>query len=217
MTVRLGVSVEGPTEQEFCRDVLAPHLAGFGIVAESKVIVTKRVVSGPDHKGGAISVDRVVREIRPLLYSFDHVTTLYDFYKFGGRVPQENVEQLCLRVADRLNNPSNVTVYVQLFEFEALLSSNPDKVGDYFASNDLANEMTRIVQQATDPERINDGETTAPSKQLANLVDEHCSTRYDKKFHGPQLAAEIGLDAIRSRCQRFDSWLKKLETLHDSA
>jgi hypothetical protein len=35
----------------------------------------------------------------------------------------------------------------------------------------------------------------------------------DKTFHGPLLAMEIGLPAIRAACPRFDAWLTRLEHL----
>ncbi len=211
MTVRLAVSVEGPTEQEFCRNVIAPHLRQFNIYAEAKVVVTKRVISGPNFKGGAVSTDRVVNEIRPLLHSFDYVTTLYDFYRFRGREPGEDADQLCQRIADRLANPQNLIPYVQVYEFEALLFSAPDIVGRHFDSAEITQEMQRVLQSVLTPEQINDGEATAPSKRLQEMVRCLGGVRYDKKFHGPQISSEIGLDAIRAACPRFAKWLQQLE------
>jgi hypothetical protein len=42
---------------------------------------------------------------------------------------------------------------------------------------------------------------------------EHLNQRYDKPFHGPLLAMEIGLPAIRSACPRFHAWMTQLEQL----
>jgi hypothetical protein len=36
---------------------------------------------------------------------------------------------------------------------------------------------------------------------------------YQKTFHGPLIAAEIGLVALRGACPHFNEWLTKLEML----
>jgi len=90
VTVRLAISVEGHTEFEFCREALRPHLLAFDVYLEPKIVVTQRNITGPNIKGGSISLDRFKRETRPLLYSFDHVTTLYDFHGFRDRIEGES-------------------------------------------------------------------------------------------------------------------------------
>ena len=37
--------------------------------------------------------------------------------------------------------------------------------------------------------------------------------RYDKVTGGALAVLELGLDAIRRECSKFDGWLKRLETL----
>ncbi|WP_258001117.1 DUF4276 family protein [Janthinobacterium sp. ROICE36] len=36
---------------------------------------------------------------------------------------------------------------------------------------------------------------------------------YQKTFHGPLIACDIGLHAMRQDCPHFDAWLKKIEGL----
>lgn len=36
---------------------------------------------------------------------------------------------------------------------------------------------------------------------------------YQKPFHGPLIAMDIGLEPMRERCPHFDAWLKRLEGL----
>ena len=60
----------------------------------------------------------------------------------------------------------------------------------------------------TDPEEINDGETTAPSKRLQSLYPS-----YDKILFGPLIAQRIGLDRLRQECPHFRDWVAKLEAL----
>jgi len=36
---------------------------------------------------------------------------------------------------------------------------------------------------------------------------------YQKTFHGPLIASDIGLDVIRGVCPHFNAWLSKLDAL----
>lgn len=213
MTVRLAISVEGLTEHEFCKELIRPHLEVYGVVAETKIIVTKRNIAGPDAKGGSVSVERVIAEVKPLLHTFDHVTTFYDYYGFKGRQPGESPEALCHRLADGLKNPSNFWPYLQVHEFEALLFASPEAVANYLAQPPMAKPMAEAVASCGSAEQINDRPEMTPSKRMKSLFAKHVGQSYDKKFHGPLLLMEIGLPAIRLACPRFDRWLTQLEQL----
>lgn len=213
MTIRLAISVEGPTEQEFCREVLCPHFLDRDMVMVPVVVTTKRIIDGPNFKGGSISIDRIQNEVRPLLRSFHYVSTLYDYYGFVDREDNETPDQLCLRIAAALGNPPTLIPYVQVHEFESLIFSGPDAVGQCMQSAALGKELYQAVQTCGSPEQVNDSPATAPSKRLTNSFSLHLKSKYDKKFHGPLLTLEIGLAVIRAGCPRFDNWLSRLETL----
>lgn len=53
-----------------------------------------------------------------------------------------------------------------------------------------------------------DSPHTAPSKRIQAAMP-----GYQKTFHGPLIACDIGLDAIRAACPHFDSWLNVIEGL----
>ncbi len=211
--MRLAISVEGQTEYEFCREVLRGHLSAFDVYIEPKIVVTKRNLSGPNATGGEIGIDRFRNEVRRLLPSFDYVTTLYDFYGFKNRLPGETPDALCLRMSASLEQARHLIPYVQVYEFEALLFSAPQILGTYLASRSFGEAIAAAVQACGGAEDVNDDPQTAPSKRLESLFREHLRQRYDKVFHGPLLAMEIGLPAIRAACPRFDAWLAQLEKL----
>jgi len=213
MTVRLAISVEGQTEYEFCREVLRPHLAAVDVYIEPNIVVTKRNLSGPNTTGGAISIDRFHNEVRRLLPSFDYVTTLYDFYGFKGRLPDETPETLCLRMSDVLERPRHLIPYVQVHEFEALLFSAPPVLAGYLGSQPFGQAEAAAVSACGGAEQVNDLPQSTPSKRLVSFFREHLNQRYDKPFHGPLLAMEIGLPAIRTACPRFETWLTQQERL----
>lgn len=79
---RVAISVEGQTEDEFCKQTLASYFRAFDVELKSIIVATKREKCGAKHKGGCINLDRIKHEIQKLLPHFDYVTTFYDLYGF---------------------------------------------------------------------------------------------------------------------------------------
>ena len=79
--IRLAVSVEGQTEEEFVTHVLSAHLQECGVVVQPILLGRARGPRG----GGNVTVDGLAAEMTHLLRSFDRVTSLVDFYGFRGR------------------------------------------------------------------------------------------------------------------------------------
>ena len=203
--IRLAVSVEGETEEEFVNESLAPHLRHRDIYVQPVLIGrARRSVRG----GGNVSIDRLASEMRHLRRSFDAVTSLVDFYGFkdkGSRLPSDLLQVICNRIGQL--DERSVFPYVQLHEFEGLLFSNVEAFGRILPDAPVA-DLKSIRSGFATPEDINDSSKTAPSKRIENLIP-----RYRKTLHGPLVAIEIGLDTIRTECPRFDVWLQRLETL----
>ena len=203
--IRLAISVEGPTEEEFVKNVLAGHLRTVGV--ESQPILLGR-------DGGNVTISRLASDMAELQRNFDRVTSLVDFYGFRdkeGDTP-EQLEQRVFQEVDRMVNrswdQSKVFPYVQRHEFEALLFSN---VAAFAAVNsateEAITELRRIRCRFQTPEDINDSSETAPSKRILSVIP-----RYKKVVDGSLIAETTGLNAIRSECPRFNSWLERLES-----
>ena len=109
-------------------------------------------------------------------------------------------------------NDERFIPYIQLHEFEALLFTDVDKLDDSIVSlTQHRSQITRlrqIIEEFPDPEDINDGVNTAPSKRLLALY-----TGYQKNVVGPLVAEEIGLAALRAKCAHFNSWILIMEGL----
>jgi hypothetical protein len=220
MTVRLGISVEGQTEERFVKDVLGPHLMGHGVFADPKIVRTGWTADGKRANGGGINVQRVTRELRTLLPSYrdGYVTSLYDLYGFEDREPGESAEALQKRLAEKLGAPRNLITYVQRHEFEALLFADPAVAADYFQAPALRGLMERALRQAGTAEDVNDGPNTAPSKRLENWTTLHAPRlmrfwERTKVRHGAALSARLTIPVIRAACPRFNDWLTRLEGL----
>lgn len=200
--VRLAVSVEGQTEERFIKEVIAPHLEGREIYAQPILLG-----SG----GGDVSMPRVRKDLINLLGSFDKVTTLYDFYGFRGKEKGESKESLEEKILDCVKRYSygRLIPYVQMYEFEGLLFSSPEAIENNIPPHrGLSGWAQGVVNSfGGKPELINDSEHTAPSKRLER------KTEYRKTIHGPLVAKEIGLSALREKCPNFGEWLSELEGL----
>ena len=210
--IRLAVSVEGRTEEEFVKTVLAGHLRSHGVEPVPILIGKARGASG----GGNVSVERLTPEMRALYSSFDAVTSLVDFYGFRGREDRETVDALenrlgeALRRAIRKCDSRRVIPYVQQYEFETLLFSDVDAFAAVLpgVSDEVVPALRHICSQFPGPEDVNDNPATAPSKRIAGAMPE-----YRKVVHGSLIAGETGLDAIRRECRRFNAWMERLEIL----
>ena len=201
--IRLAISVEGPTEEEFVKNVLADHLRSKGVEPQPILL------------NGNVTVERLASDIARLIWSFNRVTSLVDFYGFRDKntaTPEQLEQRILERVARKINrswDQSRVIPYVQQYEFEGLLFSNVDAFADAIdASEESVEELRSIREKFPTPEDINDNSETAPSKRIEKII-----SQYEKVVDGPLIAIEIGLDAIRAECPRFSDWLTRLESL----
>ena len=139
--IRLNLTAEGKTEQQFAGDLLSRHLADFSVYLEKPRLASLGKKKGRVHRGG---MDR------------------------------------------------------------------------YLA---VKNDIQRWMKQDKDthvhdtPEKIDDGQHTAPSKRIINEIPEY---KHAKATAGPIIANEIGLPTMRRKCPHFNEWLAKLEQLNSA-
>ena len=211
--IRLAISVEGRTEEEFVRQVLADYLRRRN-VEPTPVLLGRARSTGQG--GGNVTVERLTQDMVRLYPDFNAVTSLVDFYGFkdkGSRTVDELEEYLHEQIGNRIArswNETRVFPYVQKYEFEGLLFSDVSafaRVGDIGMPKNVE-ELRNARSQFPTPEDINDNRDTAPSKRIEKVIPQ-----YQKVVHGPLLAEEIGLDTIRAECPRFDAWVARMESL----
>jgi len=209
--IRIAISVEGQTENEFCKKVLTPFFRNYDIEMSPIIVATSKDKCGKKHKGGCINIDRIKSEIQKLLHSHDYVTTLYDFYGFNNR-PTDNIDEL-EQVIFELFNDIKFIPYIQRYEFETLLFSKPEYFTEFFGNDKVTRAMQRMIDEVLDIELINDSPQTAPHKRLEELFELQ-NDKYDKVFHGEGIAYDIGLDTIRANAKRFNGWIEKILNLN---
>ncbi len=188
--VRIGISVEGVTEERFIKGLLTPYLASKGIFAT------------PISLDGNISVDRVKHELKRLVHSFDYTSTFYDFYGFKHKEFNETKLTLEQKIHSAVDSElkHKLIPYVQMYEFEGLLFSSPEAIASQLQDEKLHQWASAILLEFNNnPELVNNSKETAPSKRL------EANTIYRKTTHGPNIAKEIGVDKIRAMCSGFDA------------
>lgn len=208
---RVCIISEGQTEAYFVQSCLVPHLLIHQLHAYASIL---KAPSGR-HRGGRVTVERLVRHISHEYHQADRVTTLVDFYGFkdrNGRNRQQLEADILTGVAACTSEFDTrfVLPYVQMYEFEGLLFSD---IEQFQFVIDGWNEHSRTALQAVQnafngPEDINDSEETAPSKRIEKIFSDGA---YSKTEHGPLIAEAIGLSKIRRHCPQFHEWISRLE------
>lgn len=211
---RLYIIVEGQTEEEFVKQTLRPFFNQQEIYDVRPIKMT----TSRGHKGGFVNYEHLRNDAIRLLRQEDNilVSTFVDFYKIPSSLPgyQEMASiQLAAnkttflqeKMAEDINDRRFIP-YIQLHEFEALLFSSPTGFQLLYNGDErIMSDVYQILDYYTNPEDINDGVQTSPSKRLLNII-----TDYDKIVHSNLMAEEIGLRVIMNKCPRFKRWLEKL-------
>lgn len=219
--IRIHVICEGQTEEMFVNEVLAE------VFLSKNICLVPALIGNPGHKGGNFKFERLLTDVRARLLDDKtaYCTTFFDFYglpeDFPGKeeakkkigMPQK-ADSLLAVLTEKLKaklgqDPLRRFIpYVQMYEFEGLLFSHPEKLAQGINQADLGESFQKIRDAFDSPEEINNNPATAPSKSIKKIY-----SAYDKPIHGSLAAIEIGLDVIRQECRRFDEWLRKLEAL----
>jgi hypothetical protein len=214
----LHILCEGQTEEIVARDVLGPHFATTETRVTQSIFTTKRPAGGPSFKGGLSRWSGLEYELRLLLRdsSTTVLTTMFDYYAFPADAPGmadrphgspydhvQHVESaLAKAIDDRRFLPNLV-----LHEIEAWVLADCGRLGEVMGDTAPAAGLQQIVQLESNPELVNNGPATAPSKRIKAAYPQ-----YAKTIDGPLVIADAGLDAIRNSCPHTDKWLRDVES-----
>ncbi|MFA5514998.1 MAG: DUF4276 family protein [Desulfuromonadales bacterium] len=223
--LRLYITTEGQSERKFAEEVLSPHLAAFDIDVRTRVVLTNRKMG---KRGGILDFDKIrgdlLRLMREDRQPEARFTTMIDLYalpaEFPGWPEARRKNQPAERVAaleaafqaemgDRRFLP-----YIQLHEFEALHYCDLSQLQRRIAATEKGFAALAAEVRGMEPEEIDEGATTAPSKRIINHIPiyERLKVRV-----GAPAAAAIGLPALRARCPHFNAWISRLERLSVTA
>lgn len=221
--IRLHITAEGQTEQAFAKTVLAPHLAKFNVFVYTRCVLTsKDKRAAKEYRGGLLSYEKAKKDVHNWLKEDKspecRFTTMFDLYALPPDFPgamqakaqvdrYKRVETLEAAMKQDINDPRFIP-YIQLHEFEALILADPQQLDWEYLEHDRPINNLRSMVNGQNPELINDGPTTAPSKRILAEIPE-----YDKVTAGVSVAGRIGLQTLRHKCRHFNEWLTGLEQL----
>ncbi len=207
---------EGQTEEEFVNRILKPYFISHQIYDIRAILMS----TSKGNKGGDIKYDRLKFNVDRLLQS-EHdilVTTFIDFFRLKNDFPQFNnglnkknkIERVAFleQALSEAINHSRFVPYIQLHEFEGLLFSSKDGfefLPDLKPSN--LEKLILAVNEKENPEELNDGALTAPSKRLEQLIP---GFDKNKPFYGGIIAEINSIESILNRCIRFNNWVENL-------
>ena len=216
---RLIIICEGQTEQEFCKDILLPYFLSNEMVIQYPTIKKSA--------GGIVPWGELKKQVENHLKQEPEVfvTTLIDYYGIKenhlfpdwalahtktDRGERMSVLETGMKNAVDESLRHRFLPYIQLHEFEGLLFNEISVFDSNFEISEFTdrNELVRIITAHPNPEMINDGVTTAPSKRLKQLIK-----GYNKVVYGACLAHSIGLERIMQKCPRFNAWIGRIGEL----
>ena len=220
--------VEGYTELEFVNEIIGPHLGDLGIIWHKPILVSNSVRKDRTARGGVRKYDPIRKDLRRLLAQYHGAdftfTTILDYYGLPEDFPLRNVPlpgvvtplDKVQAIENAWKNDINDDRFLPnllLHEYETLILARPESLlAAYPEARHAIIDLQKDIAGFQNPEDINDNPLTAPSKRIIRALDAY-HIRYDKVTGGALAILELGLNAIRRECPKFDSWLKKLESL----
>ncbi len=216
---RVNMVVEGQAEENFVREFLSRHLAAFDVFVTARLVMTSAT-----GRGGVTNYPRIHHDVSRWCRQDPGavVTSFFDLYALPTDFPGTDRAARKGDVHDKVlaleeSFAANIAMrnfipYLQPYEFEALILSDPGKLEVYYPCHAARiHALAEEVAGYPSPEHINEGRDTAPSKRILKHIPS-----YKKSLAGTLVAMEIGLPTIRSRCRHFDRWVTTLEGLGTS-
>ncbi|WP_432784430.1 hypothetical protein AAEX37_01396 [Oligella sp. MSHR50489EDL] len=219
--IRVHVICEGQTEEMFVKELLQPFFF------TKDVYLIPALVGKPGHKGGNFKFERLQLDVKNRLLGENNAycTTFFDYYGLPSSFPGKDALDSHADIANKaITLQEEMTAeltrsigaeamrrfipFVQMYEFEALLFSDPEAFARGVGREKLSQALMQIAEQFESPEHINDSPLTAPSKRIKKLMND-----YEKPLMGSLAALEVGLSTMRAKCFLFDAWLTRLEAL----
>jgi len=205
--------VEGDTEISFIQKCIMPYLyqKGFTNPMNAQKIITNRK---KNKKGGNVAFEYLKNDIERVAATRNVlITTFLDFFRLPTDFPGyttdslkiEQIEEAVRENISSIVDRANFLPYIQRHEIEALMYTNMDGFNYVVDKEESLNKLKEIINQYANPEDINSGSETAPSKRLMKIFP------YQKTTDGEIILEALPINDIRSKCPRFNEWLENLE------
>lgn len=219
------VIAEGKSECIFIRRILARYFLHYPSTRIILHAVQNETSFG--YAGGVVNYSKLVQNINRQLeyHPFSYVTTFIDFYglatiefPFYEQVLEHSsdlyvqVARLESILAHTVEEPKRFIPYLQLHEFEALYFADYERflTIDHNWSRKQKQKILEIVGKNPNPELINNGYATAPSKRLRSILHYHKVEHTDLYQNAVRGQVRFVIDHMRYKCPHFNQWIKKI-------
>lgn len=216
------IVTEGQSETNFVNRVMVPYFASRCILLPITVVTKTDSRHGKTYKGGVANYGQIRNTLLKTLASAakntnTYVTTMFDFYRLPADVPGVSVAEKEKDPYDKVHIIEQEILkkegyggnfffpYIELHEFEAMIFSDITKLEEAYFEEDLT-ALKECVKAQSNPELINGGAETAPSKRIIN-----CINCFDKANVGVDVLEKIGIENISGKCLHFAEWMKCIE------
>ena len=209
---RLIIVVEGQTEEEFVKEILAPYLLKQQIFSVTPI----KIATSKTAKGGFVNFIHLKNDASKYLKENGTIVSMFvDFFRLPNSVPNYNscingniladdkINCLEIAISNEINHP-NFVPYIQKHEFESLLFSGNEGFSVLYEEK-IYSQTLQIINEHPNPEDINSSPHTAPSKRIIKILP-----NYEKVVDGNLIALELGIDRILEKCPRFKNWVDTL-------
>lgn len=219
------IIVEGQSEENFIKKILAPYFANQNIYLTAERVITGKNSFGKACKGGGTSYKLYKNHLSKRIKQFKNqqqykFSTMIDFYALPTDFPKfetlnksldkyQQIEFLEKNFFEDINS-TNFIPYIQLHEFETLLFNDLSKIADEFfdISCDL-NSFEKDISSYENLELINSSKENAPSKRIDKFVHgNYCGSKVTSSFN---ILKDTSVETLRKKFKHFDSWLSKIE------
>ena len=221
MKKRFVFIVEGNTEVAFIHKRVIPYLMSKGYRNDwfttsipamyAQKITTNRQLN---KKGGVASFKSLSNEVKKIAAQRNVlITTLLDFFRLPNNFPNYTTDSKKISAIEhgvrhgiQGVDPSIFYPYIQRHELETLMYTSMDGFEIVCDEKRELDQLRAIVESYDNPEDINSGAETSPSKRLTKIFP-----KYKKVSDGELIFEALEIDAIRARCPRFNDWIQILE------
>lgn len=205
--------VEGDTEVSFIQKCVIPYLysKGYTNPMNAQKILTNRKLN---KKGGNVGFEYLKNDVcRVAATKNVLITTLLDFFRLPPDYPAYSRDALKLPEMEaamredlsEVVEASCLLPYIQRHEIESLMFTNMAGFDIVVDSEQALGRLQQVIDAYPNPEDINGGAETAPSKRLMKIFP------YDKVIDGEMILEALEMEDIRAKCPRFNEWMTKLE------
>lgn len=223
--INLYVIVEGSSEENFIKKILAPYFANKNIFLYAECVITGKNNNGKVCKGGGNSYQLYKNHITARIKQFlprqnYYFTTMIDFYALPTDFQKLEESKSINQKYEQINfleesfksdiGYDNFIPYIQLHEFETLLFCDTQAIVEHYFDIEhekLYDIINQDIKDYDNIEMINSSEHNAPSKRLDRYTNgEYCNTKVSSSF---SILKNIDIKILKEKCKHFNSWLFK--------